>query len=101
MQSTRHSRPDTEVSIVHVSLWFTPCCKLKSKPAIYMNEKACGEGIRKFMDDTKTLRSDIFVLSKLYNNSHRKEDVEKALDVTLSDLGLGGQYIAYGTTLTL
>lgn len=40
------------------------------------------------MDDTQTPRSDIFVLSKLYNNSHRKEDVEKALDVSLSELGL-------------
>ncbi|EOR00942.1 hypothetical protein J056_004754 [Wallemia ichthyophaga EXF-994] len=56
--------------------------------SIYLNEAACGVAIRRFMDDTQTPRSDIFVLSKLYNNSHRKEDVEKALDVSLSELGL-------------
>ncbi|TIB69946.1 hypothetical protein E3Q06_03346 [Wallemia mellicola] len=56
--------------------------------SIYFNEKEVGKGIQRFLKETSTPRSDIFVLSKLYNNSHRREDVEKALDVTLSDLQL-------------
>ena len=63
--------------------------QLLNPPAIYFNEKEVGKGIQRFLKETSTPRSDIFVLSKLYNNSHRREDVEKALDVTLSDLQLG------------
>lgn len=74
---------------MHVSVLLILLYLLNS-PAIYFNEKEVGKGIQRFLKETNTPRSDIFVLSKLYNNSHRREDVEKALDVTLSDLQLGG-----------
>jgi alcohol dehydrogenase (NADP+) len=33
-------------------------------------------------------RSKLFVTTKLWNNSHKPEDVEKALDASLKDLGM-------------
>ena len=33
-------------------------------------------------------REELFITSKLWNNSHKAEEVEKALDETLSQLGL-------------
>lgn len=50
--------------------------------AIYGNEKEVGRGIKK----SGVSRSDIFITSKLWNNSHRPENVESALDETLADL---------------
>uniref|UniRef100_A0A093Y800 D-xylose reductase [NAD(P)H] n=1 Tax=Talaromyces marneffei PM1 TaxID=1077442 RepID=A0A093Y800_TALMA len=53
--------------------------------AIYRNEIEVGNGIKK----SGVPREEIFVTSKLWNNSHEPEDVEKALDQTLQDLGVG------------
>jgi diketogulonate reductase-like aldo/keto reductase len=50
--------------------------------AIYGNEKEVGRGIKK----SGVPRSDIFITSKLWNNNHRPENVEPALDETLADL---------------
>jgi diketogulonate reductase-like aldo/keto reductase len=52
--------------------------------AIYRNEKEIGEAIK----NSGVKREDIFITSKLWNNSHRPEHVEAALDRTLSDLQL-------------
>jgi len=52
--------------------------------AIYQNEKEVGEGIRR----SGVPRKEIWVTSKVWNNAHRAEEVPKALDKTLSDLGL-------------
>ena len=75
---------------MHVSVAFSNISYSNANKAIYFNYAAVGKGIKRFLDETQTPRSDLFILSKLYNNSHRKEDVEKALLVSLSDLGLGG-----------
>lgn len=53
--------------------------------SIYGNEKEVGTGLRESGVD----RKDVFVTSKLWNNQHRPEDVEKALDSTLENLGTG------------
>ncbi|KAF2162351.1 hypothetical protein M409DRAFT_69236 [Zasmidium cellare ATCC 36951] len=50
---------------------------------IYGTEPAVGEGIRK----SGVKRSEIFLVTKLWNNSHEPKDVEPALDASLNDLG--------------
>jgi len=52
--------------------------------AIYQNEKEVGAGIRA----SGVPRADIWITSKLWNNSHRPENVPAALEKTLSDLGI-------------
>ncbi|KAK9477814.1 NADP-dependent oxidoreductase domain-containing protein [Lipomyces japonicus] len=52
--------------------------------AIYQNEKEVGAGIKK----SGVPRSEIFITSKLWNHKHRPEDIEPALEKTLSDLGV-------------
>ena len=54
----------------------------------YGNEKECGEGIKKALDEGLIKREDLFVTSKLWNTFHKKEHVKPALQKTLSDLGL-------------
>ncbi|EON69065.1 hypothetical protein W97_08378 [Coniosporium apollinis CBS 100218] len=51
--------------------------------AIYRNETEVGAGIKNSGVD----RRDIFITSKLWNTRHRPEEVEKALDKTLKDIG--------------
>lgn len=56
--------------------------------AVYQNEKEVGEGIKAAIDAGLVKREELFITSKLWNNSHRYEDVQPALEKTLSDLGL-------------
>ncbi len=51
---------------------------------IYGTEPAVGKAIKQ----SKIPRSEIFITTKLWNNSHHPEDVEKALDASLKDLGV-------------
>jgi len=51
--------------------------------AIYRNETEVGAGIRK----SGVAREEIFITGKLWNTKHASEDIEKALDKTLHDLG--------------
>jgi len=51
---------------------------------IYENEKEVGAGLRQ----SGVARSSVFITSKLWNNSHRPEDLQKAFDKTIADLGI-------------
>lgn len=50
---------------------------------IYGTEPAVGNAIKK----SGVPREDIFLVTKLWNNAHAPEGVEKALDASLKDLG--------------
>ncbi|GAA5860134.1 hypothetical protein JCM1840_002784 [Sporobolomyces johnsonii] len=54
---------------------------------VYQNQPDVGEAI-KAMAKTGIKREDLFITSKLWNNSHRPEQVMPALDDTLVELGL-------------
>jgi alcohol dehydrogenase (NADP+) len=56
--------------------------------AIYKNEAEIGEAIAECMERGIVKREDLWITSKLWNNAHRKEEVEKALEKSLNDLGL-------------
>ncbi len=49
---------------------------------VYGTEPAVAEGIKR----SGVPRSEIFITTKLWNNAHHPEDVEKALDASLADL---------------
>lgn len=62
--------------------------RLIDEAACYGNEKECGEGIKRAIDEGIVKREDLWVTSKLWNTCHRKEHVKLACQKTLSDLGL-------------
>ncbi|KAI8354810.1 NADP-dependent oxidoreductase domain-containing protein [Mortierella sp. GBAus27b] len=51
---------------------------------IYSNEKEIGEAIR----ESGIPRNELFITTKLWNNSHRPKDVLRALESSLKNLGL-------------
>lgn len=55
---------------------------------IYGNEREIGEALQKAIKDGIVKREDLFITSKLWNNSHHKNDVRPALKQTLADLQL-------------
>lgn len=55
---------------------------------IYENQKEVAEGLHKGIKDFGLKREDLFITSKLWNNSHRPENVAAALDDTLAELQL-------------
>lgn len=61
---------------------------LIDEAAVYDNEKECGEGIKRALDEGLIKREDLFVTSKLWNTNHRKEHVKPAFMKSLNDLGL-------------
>ncbi len=56
--------------------------------AIYQNEREVGQGISDAIADGLAKRKELFVTSKLWNDSHRHEDVKPALEKSLGDLRL-------------
>ncbi|VDB91330.1 unnamed protein product [Peniophora sp. CBMAI 1063] len=54
---------------------------------IYHNQEEVGAALKKVIPEV-CKREDIFITSKLWNNSHAPEDVEPALDECLEQLGL-------------
>lgn len=54
--------------------------------AIYGNETEIGEALSDSFKDGVVIREQIWVTSKLWNNSHAPEDVQPALEKTLADL---------------
>ena len=56
--------------------------------SIYQNEKEVGQGIADAMAEGLVKRHELFVTSKLWNSSHRYEDVHPALEKSLTDLRL-------------
>ncbi|MFT4524805.1 MAG: alcohol dehydrogenase (NADP+) [Granulosicoccus sp.] len=55
---------------------------------IYMNEKEIGQALSDAMKDGEVTRKELWITSKLWNNSHANEDVIPTLKKTLSDLQL-------------
>lgn len=56
--------------------------------AIYQNEHEVGEGISKAVSEGLVTREELFVTSKLWNSSHKQDQVLPALEKSLSDLKL-------------
>lgn len=54
----------------------------------YGNEKEVGQGIKKAIAEGLVKREDLVIVSKLWNNFHHPDNVEKALNRTLADLDL-------------
>jgi len=54
---------------------------------VYGNQHEVGAGLKKVIPSV-VKREDLFITSKLWNDSHRPEHIEAALDETLSELGL-------------
>ncbi|MGA9591333.1 MAG: aldo/keto reductase [Salegentibacter sp.] len=56
--------------------------------AVYGNEKEIGEAFTDIFAEGNVKRKEVWITSKLWNNSHKKEDVIPALRKTLTDLKL-------------
>lgn len=55
---------------------------------IYMNEETIGKALKDAMADGDVTREELWITSKLWNNSHQKDEVEPALKHTLEQLQL-------------
>ncbi|GAB2632507.1 aldo/keto reductase [Emticicia sediminis] len=55
---------------------------------IYGNEKEIGQAFSDAINEGEITRNELWITSKLWNNRHRKEDIQTAIETTLSDLQL-------------
>jgi len=55
---------------------------------VYGNEAEIGSALRDAIGEGQVNRNDLWITSKLWNNSHGRENVAAALSKTLQDLGL-------------
>ncbi|KAH7127613.1 Aldo/keto reductase [Dactylonectria macrodidyma] len=53
----------------------------------YQNEQEVGAALKKLSTEPGYSREDLWLTSKAWNSHHRPENLEKALDQTLADLG--------------
>lgn len=56
--------------------------------AIYNNEKEIGDAFKRLISSGVVKREELWITSKLWNNSHLKQDLRPALEKTLADLQL-------------
>ncbi len=56
--------------------------------AVYGNEAEIGDALRFLLNEGKVKRDELFITSKLWNDSHQPESAQKAIKKTLSDLKL-------------
>lgn len=54
----------------------------------YGNEAEIGQAIADAIKNGEVKREDLWITSKLWNNCHRKEQIQAAFEITLRDLGL-------------
>ncbi|KAF2098863.1 Aldo/keto reductase [Rhizodiscina lignyota] len=55
----------------------------------YGNEKECGEGVQRAINDGLVKREDVFITSKLWNNYHKREHALQMAKVSNDAWGLG------------
>ncbi|MEQ8238433.1 MAG: aldo/keto reductase [Cyclobacteriaceae bacterium] len=55
---------------------------------IHKNQSEIGEALNDAIDDGEVEREDLWITSKLWNDSHKYDDVESALEETLEELQL-------------
>ncbi len=55
---------------------------------VYGNEKEIGAAFADAFKTGEVTREELFITSKLWNNRHRSEQIQPAIEETLSDLGL-------------
>jgi len=55
---------------------------------VYKNQSEVGDALSDAIDDGEVTREDLWITSKLWNDSHKYDDVESALEGTLEELQL-------------
>jgi alcohol dehydrogenase (NADP+) len=55
---------------------------------IYGNEHEIGQAMADALKDNEVKRTDLWITSKLWNNRHKKEHIQAAIELTLHDLQL-------------
>jgi len=55
---------------------------------IYGNEKEIGQAIADAINEGEVSRNELWITSKLWNNRHKKADIQAAIELTISDLQL-------------
>lgn len=62
--------------------------RLIDQAAVHCNEKECGEGIAKALNEGIVMREELFITSKLWNTHHSIHDVKLACKKNMADLGV-------------